>query len=138
MTAILDLTAFKRVPFLEPDGVTVAILGPNYTGAAFSMQIRNIAGDTGAPLVSLASAASGGQGISVTYNASYIYDEAGSVSPASLILIQIDEATIEALALNNPADKPVILAYDLHVTPTGGVKRVELRGQFIIMPGVTI
>jgi hypothetical protein len=134
MPAKLDLTAFKRVPFVDD----VAILGPNYTGAAFAMHIRNNNGDTGTPLVSLAGATAGTQGISVTYNAAFVYNAAGAVAPASLILIQIDETTLEALALNNPANTPLVLYYDLHVTPTGGVKRVELHGSFTIQPGATI
>ena len=134
MAAKLPIYAFKRVPFID----SVAILGPNYTGAAFAMHIRNNTGDTGTPLVPLATAAAGTQGISVTYDASYIYNEAGNTAPASLILIQIDEATLEALTLNNPANEPMVLYYDLHVTPTGQAKRVELLGAFTIYPGVTI
>lgn len=134
MAAELNLAAFKRVPFVDD----VAILGPDLTGAAFAMHIRNRNGDTGTPLVSLATATAGTQGISVTYDAAYIYNEAGDEAPASLILIQINEATLEALSLNNPTEKPVELAYDLHVTPSGGVKRVELYGKFTIYPGATI
>lgn len=134
MAAELNIVAFKRVPFVDD----VVILGPDYTGAAFAMHIRSRNGDTGTPLISLSNASAGTQGISVTYDASYIYNEAGDEAPASLILIQIDEATLEALSLNNPTEKPVDLVYDLHVTPSGGVKRVELYGQFTIYPGATI
>lgn len=134
MAAKLPIAAFKRVPFVDD----IAILGPDYTGAAFAMHIRNQPGDTGSPLVSLAGATAGSQGVSVTYNAAYVYNEVGDTAPASLILIQIDEATIEALALNNPTNAPLVLYYDLHVTPSGGVKRVECFGEFTIYPGVTI
>lgn len=134
MAAELNIAAFKRTPFVDD----VAILGPNWTGAAFLMHIRNKNGDTGTPIISLATATAGTQGISVTYNAAYVYDDAGSTAPASIVLIQIDEGTLEALALNNPSNKPVELVYDLHVTPSGGRKAVELYGQFIINPGATI
>lgn len=134
MAAELNIAAFKRVPFVDD----IAILGPNYTGAAFAMHIRNRNGDTGTPLVSLAGATAGTQGVSVTYDATYVYNDVGDTAPASLIKIQVDEATLEALSLNNPTDKPVVLAYDLHLTPSGGIKRVELFGQFIINPGATI
>ena len=134
MAAKLPLSVFKRVPFIDD----VAILGPNYTGAAFAMHIRNNTGDTGTPLVSLANATAGTQGISVTYEAAYVYNEAGDTAPASLISIQIDEATLESLTLNNPTNEPMVLYYDLHVTPTGQAKRVELLGTFTIYPGVTI
>jgi len=134
MAAELNIAAFKRVPFVDD----VAILGPDYTGAAFAMHIRNRNGDTGTPLVALATATAGAQGVSVAYDATYIYNEAGDEAPASIITIQINEATLEALSLNNPTQKPVALEYDLHVTPSGGVKRVELFGQFTINPGATI
>lgn len=129
------MTADKRVPFVDD----VAILGQNYTGAAFTMHIRNAPGDTGTPIVTLATAAAGLQGISVTYNAAYVYNAAGDSAPASLILIQIDEATLEALSLANPTAGALVLYYDLHVDPAGAApKRVELRGTFTIDPGVTI
>lgn len=134
MAAELNLVAFKRVPFVDD----IAILGPDYTGAAFAMHIRNRNGDTGTPLVALVKETAGTQGISVTYDAAYVYNDAGDTSPASKILIQIDEATLEALSLNNPSDKPVELFYDLHLTDSPSPKRVELFGQFIINPGATI
>lgn len=134
MAAELNISAFKRTPFVDD----IAILGPDYTGAAFLMHIRNKNGDTGSPLISLAGATAGSQGISVAYDADYIFNSSGDTSPASIITIQIDEATIEAISLNNPTEKPLDLVYDLHVTPTGEPKRVELFGQFIIRPGSTI
>ena len=134
MAANFPLSAFKRVPFLTE----IAILGPDYTGADFAMHVRNFEGDTWSPLISLADATAGTQGVSVTYDAAFIYDDAGSEAPASIIAIQIDEATLEAIALNNPTNKVLTLYYDLHVTPTGEAKRVELYGTFSIYPGVTI
>lgn len=136
MAAYLDIEAFKRVPFDDD----VAIIGENLTGAAFSMQIRAHPGDTGTALVSLSNAAPPTQGISVTYNAAYQYQDGVETitAPASLIRICIAEATLEALALGTPYDEPVDLFYDLHVTPAGGTKRVQFGGKFILNPGVTI
>ena len=134
MAANFPLSAFKRVPFLTE----IAILGPDYTGADFAMHVRNFEGDTWSPLISLADATAGTQGVSVTYDAALIYDDAGSEAPASFIAIQIDEATLEALALNNPTSGPLELSYDLHITPIGGVKFVAAYGKFTIYPGVTI
>lgn len=141
MSVTIDLSADKRVPFLDEDGATIVFVGENFAGGSYAMHIRNNPGDTGAPILGLAGAAAGTQGISVTYDADYIYvDEKGveQTGPASLVLIQIDEATIEALSLGTPTDKPVILHYDLHVTPSGAPKRVVSQGKFIINPGVTI
>lgn len=141
MAANITLEADKRVPFVEADGATIVFVGEDWTGAAFAMHIRNNPGDTGTPVVSLAGATAGTQGLSVAYDAAYIYvDETGEeiTAPASLLLIQIDEATLEALSLGTPANEALTLHYDIHVTPSGGVKRVVAEGKFIINPGVTI
>lgn len=141
MAPRIDLTAYKRVPFLDEDGATIAFVGEDFSGGTFLMHVRNSPGDTGDPILSLAGATAGTQGISVIYDPDYIYvDERGveQTGPASLVLIQIDEATIEALSLGTPTDEPVILHYDLHVTPSGAPKRVVAEGKFIIKPGVTI
>ena len=134
MAAELHLPAFKRVPFKD----SIDILGPDFSGAAFALHIRNHPGDTGSPLVSLTTATAGTQGVSATYDAAYVYDDEGSTAPATVILVQIDEATLEALALNNPTSGPLELSYDLHITPSGGVKFVAAYGKFTIYPGVTI
>jgi hypothetical protein len=131
--ATFTLVANKRVPF----GAIIAFAGLDYSAAAFSMHIRKEPGDTGTPLISL----SGGSGISVSYETDYEYtDEEGVLNQvaSSVTYISIAEAAIEALPLNNPANRPLYLAYDLHITPVGGVKFVALQGPFIINPGVTI
>lgn len=141
MSVTIDLSADKRVPFIDEDGATIAFVGENFAGGSYAMHIRNNPGDTGTPIVSLAGATAGTQGISVIYDLDYVYvDEKGDeqTGPASLVLIQIDETTIEALSLGTPTDKPVNLHYDLHVTPSGAPKRVVSAGKFIIKPGVTI
>lgn len=141
MTVIIDLTADKRVPFLDEDGATFVFVGENFAGSVCAMHVRNNPGDTGTPILSLTDATAGTQGISVSYDPDYFYvDEKGveQSAPASLVLIQIDEATIETLPLGTPNDKPLDLHYDLHVTPTGAPKRVVAAGRFIIKPGVTI
>ena len=136
MAAELDIAAFKRVPFDDD----VAIIGEELTGATFSMHIRAHLGDTATALVSLGNASPPSQGISVTYNPAYQWQEGAELltAPASLIRIRIDEATLEALALGTPYDEPVELYYDLHTTPVGGTKRVQFGGKFILYPGVTI
>lgn len=142
MAVTVPLGAYKRVPYVEPDGVTWAFVGYNWTGAAFLMHIRPSWGDTATPLISLAGAAAGSEGISVSYDASYSYEDPQTgetvTAPASKVLVQINEATLEALALGTPPDEAVELVYDLHVTPSGGVKRVAVQGSFSIYPGSTI
>ena len=141
MAVTVNLTADKRVPFVDEDGATWVFVGEDWDDATFAMHVRALPGDTGTPLISLANASPGSQGISATYDGAYVYeDETGAevTAPATLVLCQIDEATIEAISLGTPYDKPVTLYYDLHVTPSGGVKRVAVSGSFLIKPGVTI
>lgn len=141
MAANLPLLAYKRVPFLEPDGATIVIIGPNWSGATYKMDLRQNPGDTGTALLTLNNATAGSQGISATYAASYSYVDANgqaATAPATKVLIQIDEATIEGLLLGTPTDKPLVLHYDLHITPSGEPKRVYCEGTFTIKPGVTI
>lgn len=141
MAVNLPLLAYKRVPFVEPDGATIVIIGPNWSGATFKMELRQDPGDTGAALVSLGNNGAGSQGISASYVASYAYVDANgaaATAPATKMLIQIDEATLEALSLGTPTDEPVVLHYDLHITPSGSPKRVFCAGTFTIKPGVTI
>lgn len=142
MSVTIDLTADKRVPFIDEDGATWVFFLEDWSDAAFAMHIRANPGDTGTPVVSLAGATSGTQGISCTYVTDYTFTdpETGEdvTGVASKVLCQIDEATLEAIALGTPADKAVELFYDLHVTPSGGVKRIGAEGRFTIRPGVTI
>jgi len=141
MAVTIDLEADKRVPFIDEDGATIVFIGEDYSGGAYAMHVRNNPGDTDTPILSLAGATAGTQGISVTYDPAYVYvDETGTeqTGPASLVLIQVDEATLEALSLGTPTDEPVVLYYDLHITPSGAPKRIVSQGKFIINPGVTI
>ena len=128
MTGIVNLPlADKRTPFVE----AIAFQGLDFTGAAFLMHFRNQPGDTGTPVISLANATAGTQGLSVAVATS------GGV-PTSTLTIRIDEATMEALPFASPTSEYLILHYDLHITPSGGTKRVWLRGLFYVDPGVTI
>lgn len=142
MSAIVNLAADKRVPFVDEDGATWVFVGEDWDDAAFAMHVRALPGDTGTPLISLSNASAGSQGISATYDGAYVFvdPETGEETtlPATLVLCQIDEATLEAISLGTPYDKPAVFYYDLHVTPSGGIKRVAASGAFTINPGVTI
>jgi hypothetical protein len=136
MSARFNIPIDKRTPFKDD----FIFVGQNWTGAAFLMHLRNLSGDTGMPIVALASAAAGVQGVSAVYNPAYSYvlDGVATTEPATIITIQIDELTLEAIPLATPADKDLTLSYDLHVTPTGGLKERELFGNIILTPGTTI
>lgn len=137
MAANLPIGAEKRVPFLRSFAVTYL----DYSGATFKMQIRANPGDTGVALVELTDQTAGTEGISVTYEEDFEYvDKLGATvsAPASIILIQIDETTLEALDLGTPYDEDLSLFYDLHVTGGGLAKHIPFAGKFILKPGVTI
>jgi hypothetical protein len=124
----------KRVPWVED----LPVEGPDYSAGTFLMEIRSEPGDTGAPLVSLGNAAAGSEGISCAYDAAYPDPEnAGETLAASVFLFQIDEATMAGLSTGGRTSDPVLAYYDLHVTPSGGVKFVLCYGSFTYYPGVT-
>ncbi|MGL4640534.1 MAG: hypothetical protein ACRCVX_12500 [Shewanella sp.] len=141
MPAYVPLVAFKRVPFVDDDGCTLAFVGLDWSSAAFLMHIRNLQGDTGAPLVALTNAGVGTQGISALYAPVFPYPNDSNAivtGAATKILVQIDEATLENLALGTPYKDAVTLHYDIHCTPPGLAKRIIAYGEFVIKPGVTI
>jgi hypothetical protein len=134
MAAEIPITVMsKRVPFLG----SLAIEGANLTTATFKMEIRNNPGDTGTALVTLNGASAGIEGISCTYDAAYADPETGETFAASVILIQINETTMEGLSTGTPVDEPVEVHYDLHITPSGGLKFLAAYGTFTYAPGVT-
>ena len=129
--AQLDIAAFKRVPFADD----LVFVGPDYSAAAFAMQIRQHWGDTGTALITPT--------LSATYDPAYIYYDprrkitVGPV-PATIVAIDVAEATIEALPFAAEEEKPLELVYDMHITPTGEPKRVAVAGKFTVYPGATI
>lgn len=129
MAGNFDLPLADRRVIYKPD--TIQFLAYDFTGAAFLMHFRNLPGDTGTPILSLANATAGTQGISIT-----TATVEGITS--TFLQIQIDEATMEALPTAAPTSDRLTLYYDLHITPSGGLKKVWLEGLFIVKPGVTI
>lgn len=129
--AQLDIAAFKRVPFDD----NLVFVGPDYSGAAFAMQVRQHWGDTGTALLTPT--------LTATYDPAYIYYDprrrltVGPV-PATIVAIAIPEADIEALPFAAAEEKPLELVYDMHITPSGESKRVAVAGGFTIYPGATI
>ncbi len=139
MAVELNIGAFKRVPFggLSGEG-DIPVVGVDWSGATFKMEIRANPGDGGSALVSLSNAAAGSQGISATYDAAYAMPDGSGTVGATIIRPQIDEATIEGLSLAARTSDPLTLYYDMHVTPSGSSKRLLCFGTFTIYPGVTI
>lgn len=120
--ATLHLTANRHAPFVYMIEVPDYDLG----AATLAMQIRLVPDAPGSPLVDLAIAAAGSQGLSVVVAAG-----------DSTITIQIDEATLEALPAAGETGDDLDLWYDMAVTPSGGVKSIWFRGLFTVRAGVT-
>lgn len=108
-------------------------LGVDWSAATFRFTLAPLPG-SGA-LITLTNAAAGSQGISATYDASYVDDQTGLVVGATIIRPQIDEATFEALTWG-PTDEPLVLYHDMLVTPSGAPQRVWFDGTFTILSGV--
>lgn len=54
----------------------------------------------------------------------------------SEVRMWIDEATMKAMTPAPDQGEDVILYWDLHITPAGGVKQVYLYGTFTVLAGV--
>ena len=123
----VPLRAFRNAPFVQP--ITVA--NYDFSAATFAAQVRAYKDAPGAALITLGNALAGSQGISCSY-----------VAPTSTIILEIDEATIDAL-LPYPANgvkqgADVELYWDFIVTGGGLIKSRLLQGTFTIEPGVTV
>lgn len=124
----LNLRALRWSPFVYQ----VNWEGEDLAGSTITMEVRLYRDAPGAPLLSLTVQPEGDEGIFVA-----VVEEAGV--PTSAMVIQIDEATLEALlpfpASGVRAGEDVVLKYAVHITPDGGVKGRWLEGDFIIIPG---
>lgn len=129
----LTIAAPKRVPFDD----SIYRMGSDYSGATPRMEVRQLKGDSSTPIFALDASTSGGQGIVVTYDADYVDPDGLMPNGATQVRIIINETTLEGVDYNTPSDQPLVLYYDIHLTPAGGKKFVFCEGQFVIYPGVT-
>lgn len=137
-----------------PLACTIEFIGFDFTDATFSMQVR-LAGDTpGTALISLGTVSSvGAEGVRLIYGgtdtvANHIaagrLDEvpSGLTSESSLAMstvgILISESTMEGMPDGDQPGDDVVLAWDIHITPLGGVKERWLFGDFTVRAGVTV
>lgn len=141
-----DFFAWRHVPWGGASGAQdLVLMGLDWSAAAFAMQVRAAAGETGTALVSLVNAAPGAEGISASYDPTYIYPLngantalRGTVVGATTIRPQIAQTTLEAIPGYADPSQPVGLWYDLHVTPAGMPRQQFAYGQFTLYPGVTL
>lgn len=127
----------KHVPWGGASGdADIIEMGVNLTGAAFAMNFATANGGTPIAGIALTTATAGSQGVSVTYDADYVHPETGEVIGASTIRPQIDEASLEALTWGADPSAPLVLRYDLLVTPSGTPQEVYCYGTFTLHPGI--
>lgn len=132
----LNITAFKNVQWGGAIGdATLVKRGVDWSGATFKMEVRDSKGGATAR-VTLNNASAGSEGISAAYDANYVHPKTNEVGPATIITLQIDEATMEGLPDDDPND--MVFYYDIHVTPSGEPKRLLCHGTFTVDPGVTV
>lgn len=112
----------------------IIMFGPDYSGAAFVLSIADKAG--GAALKTLVNQPAGNEGISATFEADFVHPVTGEQGTATIIRPQIDEATLEGLVWGPDTSQPLVLAYDLLMTPTGAPQRAVCFGTFTLYPGI--
>lgn len=132
----------------------LAFVGFDFTSATFAAQVRTVPDAAGSPLVNLGTVGSlASEGVMLLYGGSATIadhiaagriDEVptGYVSTDVVLLssvrIRINETTMEALTLPNDEDGPdTPLVWDLHITPSGGIKDKYAGGKFIVRGGAT-
>lgn len=133
---------------------TFAFVGLDFTGATFIAQVRLTPDATGSPLVNLATVGSlASEGICLLYAgtdtitnhiaAGRISEVPSGYTGASSVALsqlgfRINETTMEALPFPAERGDDAILAWDMQITPSGGIKDKYLGGTFTVRAGVTV
>lgn len=153
----LDLAGDRWVPFIA----TLPFGNIDLTGATFAMHVRAVADVTGSPLVNLTTvttaSAEGVRLIDATTATLAAHLAAGridaipsGINPAtgvayastdsvavSRVGIRINETTMEGLPFPDERGDSSEMVWDLHVTPSGGVKEKYAGGIFTVRAGAT-
>ena len=132
---------------------TFTLLGVDLTGASFASQIRQVSDLGGTAMVTLGVGASATvDGIRLLYGGTDIITNhitagrlasvpEGYLSSTSVAISQlayfITAVTMATLPLPAERGTNTNLAWDITITPSGGVKDKYLGGAFIVRPGVS-
>lgn len=119
--ALVPLALERGTPFVD----VTAFEGYDYSGATFTMEVRDYPDKPGDPLIALSNAGPTAQGISCTV-------EVVDAIPVSSVRIQINETTIEALEKTSPRGGDRVFAYALDVAGGGHVKTRRMKGPLIV------
>ncbi len=117
--ANLPLAGDRWTPFTA----TLTWTGLVLTGATLAMHVR-LTYDAAAALITL-----GNVGSANTHGL--------HIASAAVLGIYINEATMEGLPAATERGDDAVFYYDLHITPSGGVKQVYARGTFTVRGGAT-
>lgn len=145
----LDIAADRWVACVR----TLAFIGVSLLGATYAAHVRLKPDVPGTPLIALTTTAGAGdEGIRTVYTGTDTVTNhiaAGRLSEIpegmtgasnltlSLVAIQILEATMEGLPFPDERGEDPVFYWDLHITPSGGVKDKYLGGMFVVRAGVT-
>lgn len=129
--ATLNFDIQRNAPFKD----TIRFRGLDFTGATMAMQFRQYRAAEGDPLIDLANATAGLEGLSVA-----VADEDGIT--VSTVTIQIDKATVNATlpwpANGQKAGTDPITYHDLKITGGGLPETRWVQGIAPIREGVTV
>lgn len=139
----------------------IAFVGFDFTGATFTAQVRAQKDSTGTPLVNLGTVTtSSAEGVRLIYGGTDTitnhiaanrldsvpsgvnaitgqpYQTSDSI-PLSSIGIRINETTMEGLPEPDDLGDDLTLVWDMHITPTSGLKEKYCGGLFLVRAGVT-
>jgi hypothetical protein len=144
----------------------LSFIGIDLTGATFAVQVRQVPDAGGSPLANLSTTtSSSAEGVKLFYAgtdtltahiaAGRLEELPDAINPAtgnqyaggdsvalSWVRIRVNETTMESLPFPdeiNQGDRggSVLLAWDMHITPSGGTKDKYAGGNFLVRAGAT-
>ncbi len=126
-TAVFPLAGDRWTPLVD----TIDLVGVDLTGATFKLQVRDRK-DGGAVRADLATiVVSSAEGVRL------IGVVTASGVTTSQIGFRINESTMESMPAAPELGDDVPLYWDMHITPSGGLKFVAFAGDFTVKAGVT-
>ena len=129
-----------------------SFVGLDFTGATLASHIRLTPDAVGTPLVTLANAAANAEGLNilaVTTDTVAAHIAAGRIDDVppgyattdtvtiSELQLRVNETSMEGLPFPGERGENATLAWDIHITPSGGIKDKYLGGDFIVRAGAT-
>lgn len=126
MAVRFDLPPAQRNADYRPD--SILIQDQDWSNALWEMEWRAKPGDPGNALLRATSA----NGMLAVRRETF---DGGR--PLTIADIRIDGTALAALPVASRPDRPVTLAYDIRVTPSGQPRRIVAHGTVSIQPGVT-